>query len=147
MTYLQSLRRNSRDALPRLPENQWGNSPSLLQRNPPPSQTFFSQEGGKAWGGLWNGGDPVNRSFSTGRVGGDFLFPFRRNITEMLAEFCVILSRSLLPQKDWPDRNIGGGVPPFPPPIEWRGFSVTSPKNGAGRLLFHAFLSLPLFPS
>ena len=24
---------------------------------------------------------------------------------------------------------------------------MTSPKNGAGRLLFHAFLSLPLFPS
>ena len=115
MTYLQSLRRNSgecspRDALPLLPENQWGNSPSLLQRNgrespqegavllPLLPKSSFSQEGGKAWGGLWNGGDLVNRSFSTGRVGGDFLFPFRRNSwglslapsTEMLAEFCVI---------------------------------------------------------
>ena len=141
MTCLQSLRRNSgecspRDALPLLPENQLGNSPSLLQRNGRESpqegavlllllpKSSFSQEGER-------------RGEDFGTEGTLSIGPFQQG------EWAGLL----LPQKDWPDRNIGGGVPPFPPSIEWRGFSMTSPKNGAGRLLFHAFLSLPLFPS
>ena len=130
MTYLQSLRRNSgecspRDAFPLLPENQWGNSPSLLQQNgresprrgglPPPSQKLFFPRRGKGVGRTLERGDLVNRSFSRGRVGGDFLSPFRRNSgglslapsTEMLAAFCVILftlaasTERLARQKHW----------------------------------------------
>ena len=172
MTYLQSLRRNSgecspRDALPLLPENQWGNSPSLLQRNGRESpqegavlllllpKSSFSQEGerrGEDFGregtlsiGPFQQGEWAGTScFLSGEIVGASLWLLPQKCQQNSVSF---FSRSLLPQKDWPDRNIGGGVPPFPPSIEWRGFSMTSPKNGAGRLLFHAFLSLPLFPS
>ena len=112
MTYLQSLRRNSgecspRDALPRLPENQWGNSPSLLQRNGRESpqegavlllllpKSFFPKKGerrGEDFGtegtlsiGPFQQGEWAGTScFLSGETVGAFLWLLHRNVSRIL---------------------------------------------------------------